>query len=561
MGLSFYVHYYVADYLGKKKAAIKRSADLPPGADVKYSTALQNINIARESLFNSISILKYNPTLAKRLSEIYTNFIFGTEISQNNKKIYDEETVKNFQNLFNQSRLNSQLKLYNDTNQVDLLAYLKYTEKAYTKGLVYKDNTTEELALLDLRKKIDRYCKMAEKTSGNNGFIKYSEAKNFLKEFDDLKKEIEKSKNLNKKGKKEGVIYYDLTPDTQNSLTHIIEQYNALVTNTQIEATTADQGYYGEALIAGINHILNSSAQAGIQNLLKYMQDELQKHEKQITLNDKIETSLRMVGRKDDYNNKQYIANKLFDTTILQDYFKSIPKSKISVEVNSSGGIDLTSKPTSTADVMFKWGMEDYGITIKNYRKGFKSNKGISIIKQTPLLYLLNLFPNSQFVNHFANITSSLRGPKGGKSTTNFENTRKKMKSTIALALLIRGLAGIKGESAIGGEAELFTMIDASQQKVFVYNTFDLLRGIFKIFQNNENAGLFKNSGFNMKGYPSGSIFNNDWEPIVNDEDPWDAARRRNAKYLIAAHKIKLSMSIMPDGWTEIFKNIGIVDF
>lgn len=132
------------------------------------------------------------------------------------------------------------------------------------------------------------------------------------------------------------------------------------------------------------------------------------------------------------------------------------------------------------------------------------------------------------------------------------------MKSTIALALLFRGLAGIKGASRSGGEADFFTMVDASSQKVYVYTTFDLLNSISKIFKEDKNAGLFKNSGFVMTGYPSGSIFENNWEPIKDNESPWDAAKRRNAQYIIAAHKVKLSASIKPEGWKKVFANMGI---
>lgn len=52
-----------------------------------------------------------------------------------------------------------------------------------------------------------------------------------------------------------------------------------------------------------------------------------------------------------------------------------------------------------------------------------------------------------------------------------------------------------------------------------------------------------------MRGYPAGPIFKNEFVPAEGDEFSISAAKRRNANYIIEAHKIKLSASISKAGW------------
>lgn len=520
---------------------------------------------------------------AEELSKIYTDFIFGIKDEKSISNKYDQDIVNRFQSIMNSSELQKQLRLYSQyENGVDLLTNVSQRGNVESqrldrvliqekKAFNTDDLITEEKLLNQFKQKIDTYVKIAKKNLSQNGYSE-KDGEELLRNFDDLHKIIKSFQSVGSvktTGKIDTEVqYYNINNETRMALTDLVNRYNDLCAKTLYAATLTDQGYYGEVLIGAIQYVLNNGVTNGALDLLQELMSQgtvLSKSGKQHMVNDTVKASLKLTGAE-DIPNINYKKNGIFDANLINAYFnknKKDPRAKLITIGNQKypSGIDINLKTsTFTADITFSWAnFSNMGMSIKNYRQGFNTGRGISIIDGINLLSILQMLPSS-FDSHFANLTSKQRGNGYGN---NLMDARKKAKEIIALTLISRGLSGIRSNTRLGGEADFFTMIDSSSRRVYVYSTAILLDNIMTLAESDNSIFLTDKQYFDIKNYKD-IIYENNymaWDKKNNTitesnrikgEKSYIAAGIRNSKYLIAADKVKLSLSIKKKGWESI---------
>lgn len=195
----------------------------------------------------------------------------------------------------------------------------------------------------------------------------------------------------------------------------------------------------------------------------------------------------------------------------------------------SGGGIVSGSTYADTVDVSITFGdsdnvfgVQDLGLSIKNYFDPTNSlgrNRDISIIKETPLLFVLNLL-NSNFSNHYLNLLV------GSGSSNNFNIAN----NVIKYGLAVRGLSGARTAS-FGKLAQYFIVNSQYQKHIYVFSTAELIDRL------NPAPGLFDDSLAKVTGLPS-------FGALKSSNYYHETVEQRLAQLIVDTHSFKLSMSL-----------------
>ena len=106
-------------------------------------------------------------------------------------------------------------------------------------------------------------------------------------------------------------------------------------------------------------------------------------------------------------------------------------------------------KNKADLEITYESGRPTY-VSLKNFNNKIPKDAGIHIVTGSPLLYILQSYNQSNFVNHYLNYAFAMRGTKRNQDVTAINALKPLMHKTLSEVILLNALTQ-KGSVTVGG--------------------------------------------------------------------------------------------------------------